>query len=722
MITKLSEKHAKFHVSFRLAISTILTVLLVGTVAVTGILSYVNLTRDTKDLSAQVLDQTSLRISYWVGALLYKAHDQSQMNRSLLGAMKLNQESLTKLAHYWQRVMEAQPFFTFLSVDLESDVLLSIERMQDGKFTIREAHVDRKNHTIEIFDFWPADYPKRKFYDRKKIQMTSTLGRPPWYIKAKEAGRPIWTDARTIRLGAEAFPGITYAAPFYDKDGKLLGVTTIDFNITAISEFLAKNKVGKAGFAFIIEKPADGEPRVIAFPKPEILTHAVTDSRGRTQYEFVPTKSLSDDRVVRFMEKFSQSNLKHPGASLRTFDFTSEGTDYFGSYHLMTGKELPGWTIALVIPRDEIMGPIKRNNRQTFGIGLASFFVILIVSAWISMRISKPLEEIARETEAIGQFELEAQPLGHSVFKEVDQLMVATQNMKTGLRSFQKYVPADLVREIMASGQETELGGRRETLTIFFSDIKGFTSISEVLSPESLVEQMAEYLKAMSNEIRKNPPGTVDKFIGDSIMAFWGAPTPNPDHAPSACRAALLCQERLGQLREKWKQEGKPLFFQRIGIYTGEVIVGNIGSDTRMNYTVIGDTVNIASRLEGLNKYYGTPIIIGHSTCELVKEGFIVRPLDLVSVVGSTKGIKIYELVGERKNTDEQKVQVAELCATGLELYLGRRWNEAMGHYKRVLELSPGDQPATIMLERCRLYLENPPPDDWTGIHRIESK
>ena len=177
MKTILSEKLAKFHISFRLAISTILTVLLIGTVAVTGILSYVNITRDTKELSAQVLDQTSLRISLWVGNLLYKAHDQSEVNRSFLGAIKLNQESLTKLARYWQRVMTAQPYFTFLSVDLESDVLLSIERMQDGKFTVREAHVDRKHGTIEILDFWPEDYPKRKFYARKKIQMTSTSGR-----------------------------------------------------------------------------------------------------------------------------------------------------------------------------------------------------------------------------------------------------------------------------------------------------------------------------------------------------------------------------------------------------------------------------------------------------------------------------------------------------------------------------------------------------------------
>jgi adenylate cyclase len=722
MTTIPRESHTRFHVSFHLAISTILTLLLVATVAVIGLLSYVNLTKNTRDLSSQLLDQTSQRISYWVGALLYKAHDQSQINRSLLGTIKLDRDSLTKLARNWQRLMEAQPFFTFLSVDLESDVLLSIERMQDGKLTIREAHVDRKKGIIDIFDFWPADYPKRKSYARKKIQMTSAQGRPPWYIKAKEAGRPIWTDARTIRLGAEAFPGITYAAPFYDQDGKLLGVTTIDFNITAIAEFLAKNKVGKAGFAFIIEKPADGELRVIAHPKPEILTHAVTDSRGRTQYEFVPAKRLRDARVVSFLEKLFHSPLHGPGADLRTFDFSSEGTRYFGSYRLMTGKELPGWIIALILPRDEIMGPINRNNMQALGIGLATFLLILIVSAWISRRISHPLQDIAKETKAIGQFELEAGPPGHSMFKEVEQLMVATQNMKSSLRSFQKYVPADIVREVIASGQETELGGRREALTIFFSDIKGFTSISEILSPESLVEQMAEYLQAMSDEIRRKPAGTVDKFIGDSIMAFWGAPTPNPDHAPSACRAALLCQQRLGHLREQWKQAGKPLFFQRIGLYTGEVIVGNIGSETRMNYTVIGNAVNIASRLEGLNKYYATQIIIGQSTCELAKEEFVVRPLDLVSVVGSTKGIRIYELLGEKKNTGEKEVQVAELCANGLEQYLHWRWNEATEHYKNVLELSPGDRPAMIMLERCKYYLENPPPHDWTGIHAIESK
>ncbi len=157
MTTVPRENHPKFHISFRLAISTILTLLLVGTVAVVGLISYVNLTKNTKDLSTQVLDQTSLRISYWVGALLYKAHDQSQIIRSFLGTIKPSPDRLTRLAHSWQKILEAEPFFSFLSVNLESDVLLSIERMQDGKLSIREAHVDRKTRIITIFDFWTTD-------------------------------------------------------------------------------------------------------------------------------------------------------------------------------------------------------------------------------------------------------------------------------------------------------------------------------------------------------------------------------------------------------------------------------------------------------------------------------------------------------------------------------------------------------------------------------------
>jgi adenylate cyclase len=715
-----AEKLATTRVSFRTALSTLLVVMLIGTILLVGGLSYYNLKRNADNLTEQVLDQTSLRIKLWVGQLLSRGQAQSELNRSLLREVKIRPETFTWLARSWQRVLDKEPYFTLISVSFESGVMLSVERLQDGRISIREAHFDKKAGKAELLDFWPDDFDQRKAYDRKDLTLTQGGQMPAWYTTARDY--PIWTEARTIRSGAEAVPGVTYAAPIHDGKGDLLGVATINFDISAISRFLDSNPVGKAGFAFIVEKTAAGELRVIAHPNPEILTRATKDERGRTQYDFVPHGSLSDERVVRFMERLSQKNVDYLGQDLWTFRYTAGGTEYFGSYRKITGKDMPGWIVAQVIPYEEIMGPVERNNLETLGLGAALCILIVIVSAWVSALVAKPLRRIALDSEAIGRFELEPRPLERSQIREVDQLMLATHDMKRGLRSFRKYVPADLVREILASGGEAELGGQKATLTIFFSDIADFTTISELLSPEDLVEQLAEYFEAMSRALREQPPGTLDKFIGDSIMAFWGAPAPNPAHAVTACRSALHCQEHLKELQDKWTREGKPLFHQRIGINTGEVIVGNMGSITRLNYTVVGETVNSASRFEGLNKVYGTRIIIGEKTRELVKEQFVARPLDLVSVKGSAKGVRIYELMAETSGADERVREIAGLAATALDLYLARRWDEARAWCGKILELDPADRPAGILNERCRLYLENPPPFDWSGIHRFDSK
>ncbi len=720
------QPHEKpLRVPFRIALSTIFAALLIAAIGTLGYLSYYNLRKNADNLSSQVIDQTSSRIDLWVKNLLSKANDQNQLNRATLGTIKIGPETFFRLSNYWRRVMETQPYFTFISVRLEGGGMLSIERLADGRLSIRESQFDREKRTLEIHDFWPEDYRERKPYNHKKIAFTPR-GAPSgtsesWYAKAIKAGQPVWIEARTIRKGAETVAGVSYAAPFYGPDKELRGVTSVDFDIVAVSKFLAANPVGKEGFAFIIEKPAKGEPRVIAHPTPDILTHTVVNERGLTQYEFVPYRKLKDVRVAGFMEQLSRKDLLQPGKEIHIFSFSAGGTEYFGSYRKMTGKDMPDWVIASIIPRKEIMGFADRNNLETLGIGVASFLLILLASAWISGRISRPLKRISNESEAIGRFELEGGPMGHSMIKEVDRLMTATDDMKRGLRSFGKYVPTEVVRDIMASGGEAVLGGRRENLTVFFTDIEGFTSISEQLEPEALVDHLAEYLGEMNQQIR-DEQGTVDKFIGDSIMAFWGAPMPNAEHALAACRAALRCQERLALLREKWQQEGKPLFYQRIGINTGEVIVGNMGSESRMNYTVVGDHVNAASRFEGLNKFYGTNIIIGENTYDLVKDHFVARPVDLVSVVGKKAGLKVYELMGDRKTAEEQKINIAQMTAQALEAYLAGRFDEAIKRYEAVRELNPGDRPVGFMLIRCRQYRENPPPDNWDGVFRLESK
>lgn len=695
-----ADRIPRIRVPFRIALSTILVILIVGAVAVVGILSYSNLRKNADDLSSQVLDQTSRRIEMWVGGLLSRANDQGQLNRALLGQMKPAPETLTRLGLYWLRVMDSQPYFTFLSVGLETGSMLSVERLQDGRLAVRETRIDRGKNVIEIRDYRAGDFRARKPSGRKRVDLGSG-GRPPWYLRARDTRRPVWTEARTIRKGVESVAGVTLAAPIFGEDGDFRGITTVDFDIVSVSRYLAANPVGKHGFAFIIETPAAGEPRVIAHPTPEILIRTVADKRGRPAHEFVPFRSLRDPRVARFMERYFEAGRGRAGDGTAVFSFEADGVEYYGSCRKIEGRDLPDWIVASVVPRSEIMGLVDRNNLQTLGIGLAALFLILLASHWIGGRIAEPLGRIARDHEAIGRFELETASVERSVIKEVDQLIVSTEDMKRGLRSFRKYVPADLVREILTSGEEAALGGRRENVTVFFSDLKDFSSISERMPPEALVEHLSDYLGEMDRQIRRES-GTVDKIIGDSIMAFWGAPVPNPDHAAAACRAALLCQERLGALRERWRREGKPPLHQRIGIETGVVVVGNIGSESRMSYTVIGDHVNTASRLEGLNRHYGTQVLIGPGTYDLVKDRFVARPIDMVSVKGRKGEIRAYELMGETGAAEEKTVRIAEWTEAAFDAFLAKRWEEAIGNCEKVLRLDPEDAPAALMLGRAR--------------------
>jgi len=271
--------------------------------------------------------------------------------------------------------------------------------------------IRREKRTLEIFDFWPEDYGAQAIQPQKiafapRVAPSGTS--ESWYAKAVKAGQPVWIEARTIRKGAETVAGVSYAAPFYGPEKELRGVTSVDFDIVAISKFLAANPVGKEGFAFIIEKPAKGS-RASLPTRPGYPHHTVVNERGLPQYEFVPYRKLKDVRVAGFMEQLSRKDLLQPGKEIHIFSFSAGGTEYFGSYRKMTGKDMPDWVIASII-REKNHGVCRRNNLETLGIGLASFLLILLTSAWISGRISRPLKKISNESEAIGRFELEAGP------------------------------------------------------------------------------------------------------------------------------------------------------------------------------------------------------------------------------------------------------------------------------------------------------------------------
>ncbi len=300
---------------------------------------------------------------------------------------------------------------------------------------------------------------------------------------------------------------------------------------------------------------------------------------------------------------------------------------------------------------------------------------------------------------------------------------VTEEKNKRFIRSaFSHFVTKSVVDELLAKPDKIKLGGEKKICTVLFSDVAGFTTISENLEPEELVQLLNEYLTEMTNIVFKYD-GMLDKYEGDAIMAVFGAPIARGNHAYQACATAIEMQERLVSMREQWHKQGKPELRVRIGINTGPMVVGNMGSETRFDYTVMGDSVNLGARLEPANKIYGTYIMIGDGTYQMAKDLIIARPLDLLRVKGKTKPVQVYELMGlmERGANDEM-MRIIDLFRKGFELYLQQNWDEAMNYFQQVLTIRPDDGPSKTYIQRCQIFKENPPGETWDGVYSMKTK
>ncbi|MDF1577030.1 MAG: adenylate/guanylate cyclase domain-containing protein [Desulfobulbales bacterium] len=286
---------------------------------------------------------------------------------------------------------------------------------------------------------------------------------------------------------------------------------------------------------------------------------------------------------------------------------------------------------------------------------------------------------------------------------------------------FGKYVSAGVVNELIKGDIATTLEGRRENLTILFSDLRGFTTISEKLGARQTGRLLNRYFDAMIPLVFAHQ-GTLDKLMGDAVMAFFGAPLPLPDHPAQAAATALLMMEKLGELKEGGEVDGAAELEIGIGLNTGEVTVGNLGSNVFMDYTIIGDAVNLASRLEGLNKVYGTHILCSEFTARELDDRFLLRDLDIVKVKGKAKAVTIYELAGWRDRQDVAAMARFSLFGEGLAAYRRQEWDRAEQSFGRVLEELPKDGPTRLYLDRIARFRENPPPADWRGVTIFDHK
>ncbi len=287
--------------------------------------------------------------------------------------------------------------------------------------------------------------------------------------------------------------------------------------------------------------------------------------------------------------------------------------------------------------------------------------------------------------------------------------------------AFSQYLAPSVVKKLIESPENLELGGEERYITAFFSDVQGFTSISEKLTPSEIRDLLNEFLTEMTDIILKYE-GTVDKFEGDAIIAFFGAPNQMENHAKVACKTSIDMQKRLADLRKKWREEQRPEMKMRIGMNTGMAVVGNMGSKNRMDYTMIGDTVNTAARLEGMNKVYGVYMLISHATCKEAGDEIMTRELDLVSLVGKKEAVKVYEVVGYPEDADENLKKLLALYADGLAAYREMNWDKAIEYFENALKLRSDDGPSKTMLARCKNFRENPPDANWGGVYAAVSK
>lgn len=514
-----------------------------------------------------------------------------------------------------------------------------------------------------------------------------------WFQQGLKQPGPAWTAPYVFTSGT---PGITVLNRLGVGSGRPSeGVFHADLRLESIGVFLSGLGVGSRGAVFLLDQSG----KEVAAPAGN---HVPAARAG----------------LAVALAQAQAGGLASSGAPLmassggRTYEVISLPVDVPGDLGLF---------IAVVIDRDEITEDAYRHAYWAAGIGLLAALFAVLVGIAVSRRISGPVAAIAKDLALVGEFQLSGRTPESSFIREIADLGASAERMKASLRSFGHYVPKELVRSLLAAGRDAELGGERRLLSLHFSDVADFTAISEGMSPEALVEAMGRYFELMTDTITSQG-GTVDKFMGDGILAFFNAPDDVADHPAKACAAALDAQERLARAATLATAAGTPVFRARIGLGLGEVLVGNIGTRERFAYTVLGDEVNLASRLESLNKIYGTSIMASEAMREATGDLFEWRRLDRVAVKGRQQGTLICELMGRRGTVAAERLEARDLYEAGLALYFDRRFAEATRVFQQALALRPDDRAARTLAGRTERYAAAPPETGWSGIEIMKAK
>ncbi len=376
---------------------------------------------------------------------------------------------------------------------------------------------------------------------------------------------------------------------------------------------------------------------------------------------------------------------------------------------------------------DAALAGFRDLRQRVIGVGLLILAFALGLAFLLARGITRPIATLTRAARSVGAGRFDTR-VALETGDELEELGSAFNDMASGLaerelikQTLERYVSKSVAAELLRAPGRAALAGVRRELTVLFVDLGGFTRLAEELEPEALVAHLNEYFEAVCGAVLEHD-GTVKEFQGDGVVAFWGAPIEQPDHALRACRAALAASARLDALCARWTERGAPAPSHRMGLHTAELVAGEIGSAERGTYGVVGDGMNLASRLEGANKTYGTRILISDETRARAGPGLVTRELDVVRVVGRRAPVRIFELVGTAGAVDARTMNTLAHYAEALAAYRARDWDGSARALERLLALAPDDAPARVLAERGSAFRSNPPPSDWDGVFALEQK
>ncbi len=460
-------------------------------------------------------------------------------------------------------------------------------------------------------------------------------------------------------------------------------------------------------------------PRLAAY---DLLQSLALIDEG--QPPVIPFEQLKDKYVI----------VSATGQSLRDVRVTPVS-------RLMLGAEIQATALDNLLAGDAIRRA-GRAGDAAIGFGLCVAVAMAVVAVWLANRRSVLALISTSATAAVSLYGFwliagwlfdvhglwigVATPAAGAIASTFAVLLVTSAAERRNRRFVQealgRYTSPALVRELIEHPEHLSLEwGERREMTVYFSDIAGFTTISESLSAEHLVALLNDYLTHMTDLVLEHG-GVVDKYIGDAVMAFWGAPIPNAEHAAAGVRCAIAMRARCDELRAGWKAQYGVEVTARAGLSSGEVVVGNMGSKHKYNYTVMGDMVNLASRLEGANKPYGTYLMISEACHERVKELVVARELDYLAVKGKERPVRVYEVLGLAGSADEATLQRLDAFAAALARYRSRDFAGALTDFEAIVRQAPEDGPSVTYAERCRYFCDHPPADDWDGVWHLKEK